>query len=331
MVEITFKDVGQGDSILIEWKDNGKDKIGIIDCNIYKSSNPVLNHIINNKISEIEFLILSHPHMDHFSGFVKLLNYCKKKQIFIKRFLHTAQTTPDYLKAASISVEESKKLYQLFNQLNSMVDEGIISVHSIDDNPDLVIPLGDEFKMEILAPSSIEINKYINGENYPFDEESTGHPNANWLSTLFKIYNSETNILLTSDVEADVLTRIGKKNTGRLGKGKIILAQAPHHGSKGSLNKAFWRLRKRFETTPILISVDKNKYKHPSEKVIEFFNNLPNYHIERTDFNSIKSTTGKSIEISSLLNVFSSEIMKDLDDSSGDKRFIITGTNISIN
>ena len=32
-MKITFKDVGQGDSILLEWTDDSKNKIIIIDCN----------------------------------------------------------------------------------------------------------------------------------------------------------------------------------------------------------------------------------------------------------------------------------------------------------
>lgn len=330
MVELTFKDVGQGDSIILEWEKDGVRKTGIIDCNVYKTTNPVLNHVIDKKVTEIEFMILSHPHMDHFSGFFDLLNYCVENKIKIRRFLHTAQTTPDYLKAATRSIEESNKLYNLFSLLNDMVNRGLVSVHSIDDNPDLIIPLGEEFKMEVLAPSSREINNYINGVKYPFDEESTGHPNANWLSTLFKIYNEETNVLLTSDVEAGVLSRIGKKNGGRLAKGKVILAQAPHHGSKGNLNKVFWQLRKRYEITPVVISVGKNKYKHPSEDVIQFFEKLPNYKVERTDFSTLKTSSIKSKDISSLLDIFSTEVFKK-SNLSGDKNFKLTGTQISIN
>lgn len=67
-MRITFKDVGQGDSIILEWDKDGKKKIGIIDCNKYFGANPVLSYIKNpeNKVEEIEFLILSHPHHDHF-------------------------------------------------------------------------------------------------------------------------------------------------------------------------------------------------------------------------------------------------------------------------
>lgn len=328
MVKIIFKNVGQGDSIIIEWSHQGKTKLGILDCNLQANLNPVLDHIIKNQITEIEFLILSHPHSDHFSGFYDLLNHCLTNQVTLNRFLYTAQSSVDYLKAATRGTDENNKLFDLFSLLNKMVEKEQISLHFVDDNPDLKIPLGEEFKMEFLAPSSIEINNYINGVNYPFNEESTGNPNANWLSTVCKIYNNKVSILLTSDVEAGVLSRIGKKNGGRLGKTKICLAQIPHHGSKGNLNKIFWQMRKRLPSTPLAISVGKNSYKHPSLDVLNFFQRQPNYVVYRTDSTNLISSSEKSQKKSALLDVFSSEILEDL--SSGDKVFEVSGTEVEL-
>lgn len=328
MVKITFKNVGQGDSILIEWNEDDVNKIAIIDCNQHLGSNPVLDYLIEKDFKEIDFIILSHPHLDHFSGFVDLLNYCKSQKIKIRRFLHTAQTSPDYLKAATRSIEEKNKLYELFKLLNYLVEDNFLNVYAIDDNPDVKIRLGDKFSMEILSPSSREISKYINGENYPFDEETVSHPNANWLSTILKISNGQLNVLLTSDVETGALRRIGKKNGGRLGKEKIILAQIPHHGSKGNLDKPFWSMRKRFPITPVVISVGKNRYKHPSKEVIEFFSGQANYETKRTDINTLLLTTDKTIKVNSLLDVFSEEVPKNL--AAGDKTFKLTNSDIEI-
>tara|TARA_R110000868_G_scaffold720_4_gene5237 strand:- start:877 stop:1872 length:996 start_codon:yes stop_codon:yes gene_type:complete len=309
VVKIFFKDVGQGDSILLEWEDDYGVKIGIIDCNIYNSKNPILDHIIENKLREIEFMILSHPHKDHFSGFKELLNYCRNNNINTKHFYHTAQTTPDYLKSASRSIEGDTQLFELFILLKDMKKKGQLEVYAIDDNPHLKIPLGKEFTMEVLSPSSIEIDKYIRGVKYPFDEEdSTANPNANWLSTVLKIYNDERTVILTSDVESNILSRLGKRKNGRVGVNKISLAQAPHHGSKRNLNKAFWSMRKRNPLTPIVISVGENSYGHPSNEVIDFFNGIPNYHVERTDsITSSKILDENQQQISTTLDLFSSK------------------------
>ena len=81
MINVNFKNVGQGDSIIIEWKRDSLSKIGIIDCNLMGNKNPTLEHIISSNYSEIDFIILSHPHYDHFSGLVQILEYCELNKI----------------------------------------------------------------------------------------------------------------------------------------------------------------------------------------------------------------------------------------------------------
>ncbi|HEV8506975.1 MAG TPA: hypothetical protein VGQ53_16305 [Chitinophagaceae bacterium] len=89
-MKITFKDVGQGDSILLEWVDvAGVRKVGIIDCKLKGKANPVIRHIDQNKYEQIEFIILSHPHEDHYSGLLQLLEYVERTGKRISRMCHT--------------------------------------------------------------------------------------------------------------------------------------------------------------------------------------------------------------------------------------------------
>lgn len=59
---VHFIDVGQGDSILIE----KNDKFVLIDCG--RSSTRVVSYLESQGISELEYLIASHPHADHIGG-----------------------------------------------------------------------------------------------------------------------------------------------------------------------------------------------------------------------------------------------------------------------
>ncbi len=328
MVKVTFKNVGQGDSILLEWVSNDIPKIAIVDCNLYQSTNPILDYIIQQKIKEIEFIILSHPHTDHYSGFYELLGYCRNNQVIINRFLHTSQVTPDFLKSATRSLEADEELFKLFRLLKIMRDNDEIKIYAIDNNPNLIIPLGDGYNMEILSPSSTEVDKYIRGVKFPFDEEEgASNPNANWLSTILKIYNSEACVILTSDVESTALTRIGKRARGRIGNDKMVMAQIPHHGSKSNLNKTFWRMRKRNEHTPVVISVGENSYKHPSFEIISFFDKTANYEITSTNMTGALSKESiKARQISQILDVVSSNITAKMSKKlSGDKVFVFNG------
>lgn len=86
MVDITFKYVGNGDSIIIEYLVNDSKKIGVIDVCTNAGNNAVLSHIKKEQYSKIEFLIISHFHHDHCSGLKALLKYCEDNKIEIGFF-----------------------------------------------------------------------------------------------------------------------------------------------------------------------------------------------------------------------------------------------------
>ncbi|MCD4793869.1 MAG: MBL fold metallo-hydrolase [Bacteroidales bacterium] len=111
MISITFKNVGQGDSIFLEWKNNDDNHFGIIDSNKYKDTNPILEELKKRKITEIDFIIISHLHYDHYSGIAEILDYCIYNSIKINSFLHTLQQ--DYLFIFSKILKSTKQKFVL--------------------------------------------------------------------------------------------------------------------------------------------------------------------------------------------------------------------------
>ena len=83
MLKLTFKNVEQGDSIILEWEDDGISRIGLIDCKNAFRTNPTINFIKALNLTKIDFILLTHPHQDHFSGFSELLDYCIQNNIEI--------------------------------------------------------------------------------------------------------------------------------------------------------------------------------------------------------------------------------------------------------
>ena len=81
-------DVGHGDSIVIEFPE--RDSIGVIDC--CKNKGDRTRRYIRRRYEEaralggeliVEFLCLTHPHLDHYSGFANLLDELLERRITV--------------------------------------------------------------------------------------------------------------------------------------------------------------------------------------------------------------------------------------------------------
>ncbi len=284
MIRITFKDVGQGDSVILEWEKDKVDKIAIIDCKKAFKSNPVLNYIIEKNIQEIAFIILTHPHLDHCSGLLELIKYCINQGIKIRYFLHTSNDMPNFWRAAIEGQEANNEILKLFYIIREARQKIGMKSHQIQ--AEMIyndLALNDEYFIKIIAPTSQHLDYYA--KNYtepPFEEEAGNKPSANWLATVLKIYSNkhEGFILLTSDSNKETLFyKKGKLNDFQ---GNLILAQCPHHGAEGNFKNSFWKLINRNDKTPIVISVGNNNYGHPAERVINEFNKN-NYKIFSTN------------------------------------------------
>lgn len=327
MIRITFKDVGQGDSIILEWEKEQRKKIAIIDCKKAYRTNPILDYIKEKNVQEISFLLLSHPHLDHFSGFAELIEYCIHQNIKIKYFLHTANNTPAYWKAAVDGEMAASEIIKLFNLIRIAREKIGMNFHSIQSgtiNPD--IPLNNDIFIKLIAPTSIHLDKYAINMDESFLEEEVGNKsNGNWLSTAIKVYSNKNDnyVLLTSDSKKEVL--FYDERNPNFFNGNLILAQCPHHGAEGSFKNAFWKLIKRTDKTPIVISVGDNIYGHPAEKVINDLNKN-NYKIFSTNkvgaLSTKLSSSGKEAIIH--LSIFGEPVSKQkIDHFQGDKIFEI--------
>lgn len=305
----TFLNVGTGDSIILEWIKDSKKKIAIIDCNNHKvknRKNPVseyLDYFDFDGPREIDFLVLTHPHVDHFSGFIDLFEHCKKKKIKIRKIYHTLTYSKEYLTNRGFNSDHStiKKLKEISRPVTGIADEAGSWKNKLDklikqiqkdkdiegkdikrkayeftleDDEDRPITLNDKLKLSILAPSYDDIFKFI--EN-PEDFAECGvscvqnHSDGNILSTVFAIESEKWYILLTSDVKKIVFQRV--LQDGRfesLFEKKIELLQVPHHGSLYSHIPEQWKFK--FSNSSVgVISVGDNNYGLPHADVKNYF------------------------------------------------------------
>lgn len=266
MLKITFYNVGQGDTILIEWDNKEKKSIGIIDCNKINDSNRIIDYLSVNSITSIEFIILSHFHYDHFSGMSDIFKFCFENNIKIKYFLHTfaPQVLDIYNQIfTSKKVErESELFFKYFEQLDKKIINNI-PVHCYTAS----IPLSDDIFISFFAPDGktyTDIAKQISRRR---NKLTSTYEDINKLSTITCIQNQNSCILLTSDA----VKKSFKKIKGKIKK-EILIAQAPHHGSFSNIYIEFWTKLNLKVNCPAVFSVGyEPKDKLPHKETVEFF------------------------------------------------------------
>ena len=92
---IDFIDVGQADSILVR----NQDKVMLIDAGTNEAGETVVNYLKNLGITEIDYLIGTHPHEDHIGGLDDVINNFDIGQIYMPKIETTTKTFEDVLEA----------------------------------------------------------------------------------------------------------------------------------------------------------------------------------------------------------------------------------------
>jgi beta-lactamase superfamily II metal-dependent hydrolase len=274
-MKISFKNVGQGDSIVLEWQSKGVPKFGVIDCNRYQGGNPVVEHLKLNEVKELSFIFLTHPHVDHFSGMIELLDHCLDNNIQIRRFVHTLRSDPRLIRSldrANVKAEDSMQLHALFKKLQDLYTRKVI-VEMGNAEVDWSIVLNESWTLRNLSPTEKIMSVYLaQAERYRNTDLAKCGSLANLLSAILCLEGpNETQALLTADAEIEALGHILDR-ISELFEGKLVLAQIPHHGSASNHSPVFWNSFAKMPQCPAVVSAGENKkYKHPDLEVIAYF------------------------------------------------------------
>jgi len=269
LIKVIFKNVGQGDSIIIEWNNNSKKCIGIIDSHIYESRNPVLEYLIENSIKEIDILILSHFHYDHFSGMPQIFKHCRDKKIKINLFLHTFATQ---VLEIYDRIQTSKKIDNAVSDFMANLDEIIdnnIGEVVLVDNYTSAIQLTEALSLSFFAPTGKVYHVIAKNLSRKSIDIKFSYPDINKLSTIICIQNIDSYILLTSDA----VKKSFKFLNNKLDK-ELLAIQIPHHGSFSNIYPKFWTSLVKTTKCPAIFSVgDEPKDKLPKLETVEFIDN----------------------------------------------------------
>jgi competence protein ComEC len=264
---VTFIDVGQGDSILIESPSGRKALIdggGRQEINSSKAiskEDPTGRSIIvpflrKKGINELDLLILTHPHDDHVGGLPYVLEKIKVDQVLDSGQPHTSRGYYRFLRAI-----QKKKIPYKIARAGQVID------------------LGDGVNGYVLHPSE------------PLISGTESDLNNN--SIVIKLDYGRTSFLFMGDTGFEGENRI--LSSGRSLKSDVL--KVGHHGSRTSTSIKLLEMT-RPEYAVISVGA-RNKFGHPSPDTLRRLNNY-GVKVLRTDLNGavIFKSDGQVISLS---------------------------------
>lgn len=264
-LEVTFLDVGSGDSIFIKTQegktiliDGGGEK-GKTEDQPNTGEQIVIPFLLDRGVTKLDLVVASHGHADHIIGLYSVLEQLKVENVIL----------PDY-----------KEGGELNNIIDICMDRNIKVMHCKEgDN----IYLDKDTYFQVFNPP-YEVNRMENGE-------SSLNNNSLVLNLIYK----NVKMLFTGDIEKEAEKLLVDNNRGEGAITCVHVLKVPHHGSDTSSTMDFVEMVK---PRVAVVSVGKNNYGHPSGDVLNRYENIGT-KIYRTDINGavIIMTNGKTIKV----------------------------------
>lgn len=233
-IKVTYIDVGQGDSSLIELPDGKRmliDGGGAFDRRFDIGKRVLAPYLWDKGIKRIDYIVLSHPGSDHIGGLTYIIKKFEIGEVWIN----------------------GDPLIKGFEELLGIIEEKGIPVMVVKRGDAI---LDDKYNIYVLHPYP---------EFYPGTVESSSQNNK---SIVLKLAYKEHSFLFPGDIEKeaeDDLIFLG--NWLRAG-----IIKVPHHGSKTSSSEGFLSLVQ--PEVAVISSGKDNIFNHPNPDVIERYENL---------------------------------------------------------
>lgn len=230
-LKVTFIDVGQGDSSLVELPDGKRmliDGGGAYDIGFDIGRRVLAPYLWDKGIRRIDYLVVSHPHPDHIKG----LFYVIKK-----------------IRIGEAWIADHSLLSDGYSEILNLLKERNIPVLALKRGDAI---FKDDYKIYILHPYP---------EFYP-DSQRGEFSEQNNCSLVLKIVYKTHSLLFTGDVEEEA--EYDLIHLGDWLRADII--KVPHHGGRTSSGEGFL-----FYVRPSIAVVSSgrdNIFRHPNHEVI---------------------------------------------------------------
>jgi len=242
-LNLAFLDIGQGDATFVTFPDGQQ---MLIDCAINARILEALGRVMPYYDRSLDYLVITHPDMDHYGGCVDVLNRFDVKNIVYTGFEKETSYFGEFMEAV---VEENTS----FHQIEAFTTWDIASTTITFLYPD----------------HPVHLDSTIPG---------TGkQANSNNTSMVMKLSYGNMDVLLPGDAEKELEAYLVQTYPEFL---DVEVLKAAHHGSSGSSQPDF--LQKVTPDHTIFSAGINNSYGHPSKRVIKRIERL-NSETWRTD------------------------------------------------
>jgi competence protein ComEC len=264
-LRVTFIDVGQGDSLLLEFPMGKKmlvDGGGFYDDSFDVGRNVVGPVLWKKKITSLHYLVLTHPHPDHLNGL---------------QFIASSFRVGEFWENG-----EPCSSPPCFNLMEIIRRRGIQHRTVHDGMPPRWI---NGVKVEVFNPPRAGMKQ---GKD-PWSQ-------TNNRSIVLKVTHKKHRFLLTGDIEEEAETHLVR--SGKDLRAEVL--KAPHHGSQSSSTRGFLEAVKPSHS--VFTVGSRNIFNLPNPKVLHRYEDL-GCHISRTDRDGAVSfeTDGERLKVTTFL------------------------------
>ena len=242
--QVTFFNIGQGDAALIRFADGQK---MLVDCGPDKKILAKLGQALPFYDRSIDFVLATHPDLDHYGGCVDVLKNYKVKEIITNG---RKKENDPYWRAWDEAIKnEAGAIVKIINSPETrVIASSTLQFLSPDSSLPLVVAAADS-------------------NNYSIVFKLTNAPARN---ATHSVAGGSTTFLFTGDMEEPLERALMGKYCSASSTAcptlQANVLKVGHHGSDSSSGEDFLKLVQPQIAT---ISVGKNNYGHPSLRVLK--------------------------------------------------------------
>lgn len=245
-LHLVFCDVGQGDAILVSYKNNQV----LIDGGLSKNSGKLLSCLSSQMPfwdRTIEVVINTHPDEDHFGGLIEVV-----KRYRINKFLHSGADNLDSWKFK----EFKKALIDKKVCSKIMAESDAFRINKVQFVS--IFPFVNKPQVE----SDLHLTFFDKNKKCPMPIFKKTTDSLNDSSIVLHLKFGEFDALLTGDIDQKIEQILVWRKKIDL----VEVLKIAHHGSKHSTSID---LLKATQPQLAVISVGKNSYGHPTKEVLD--------------------------------------------------------------